>query len=587
LNSKEIETLGRFSSQVDIERRKLFLGGAGRSPIPAIVMICFLAYQLAPNVGDSQAGLWAAANVAIFLLRLLGISWVLKQPSEYVNKPVVHFLICGTGLLIGGGALLAILAWFPHISESQRAVMTMMYVGWCAGGMASQGCYPFWTPFWTIPIFLGCVLAWAGQGDSFAWGMVVLIIIVFTLMTAGLMNSAKAIKESILAKLQNRELASEVLAQKTLIEHAARAKTSFLIAASHDLRQPAMGMGLLISAIKDSEDLPTAKKIAEGAERALGAMERILQALLEFSRLDTGQVRVAKSPFHLHELLQSLIDETRSTLQPGVSLTLNSDHFYIMSDPNLIEQIVRNLLSNAARFTERGSIKVHAVLVGSELSISVTDTGLGIAKEAQTSIFQEYFQIGKTTGARSKGLGLGLSIVEKSAKLLNAQVSVASQLGEGSTFRLQLPVEVLQRCADKSIRTSKEALSSPLKLTGKTVLVVDDDPIVRESFQTVLESYGVKVILCANPDTTLQLLKTSQGLIDTAFIDYQISDAYHGIDLIEAIREQWPLVKCILITGDVRKDVNERASQAQIRVIHKPLRVQKIVDIIEGKNSGQ
>jgi two-component system, sensor histidine kinase len=584
LNFQGTSDFSRFLPQVDLERRVIFLEAAKRSPFPAMLMICFLAYHLAPSVGIFAVSIWAGLTCSIFIVRLLGVSWVLKQAGDYANKPSVSLLMSGTGLLAGGSALYAILAWFPVLNDTQRAVMTMLYVGWVAGGMAAQGCYPQWTPYWTVPIFLGCVLAWGWRGDTFSWGMVFLLFLVFGLMAGGLISSAKSIKESIQAKLENRELAQEVLAQKVLIENAARAKTSFLIAASHDLRQPAMGMGLLISAIQDAQDLPTVKKIAEGAERALGAMERILQSLLEFSRLDSGQVKVTQSSFELRELLQALVDETQSSLQPGVQISLEASKIKVLSDPDLIEQIVRNFLSNAARFTEKGAIIIKARLIEQAVIISVSDTGMGIAENAQKSIFQEYFQIGQTRGSRSKGLGLGLSIVDKAAKLLKAQIQVESQLLVGSTFSINIPVEFPATTAlDDTVRPSISLLSNQ-RLSGKTVLIVDDDLLVRESFKTVLEAYGAQVIACANPDTTFQLLKNAAGKVDAAFVDYQISEAYHGIDLIEAIRAQWPKIQCLLITGDVRKEVNERASEALIRVVHKPLRVQKIIEVLENKS---
>lgn len=579
----ETTDLNRFLPQVDLERRVLFLEGARRTPIPAMVMIGFLAYQLSSSVGVRDTSLWAGLLSGIFLLRLIAVSWVLRQPGDFVNSRAVSLLITGTGLALGGLAMFAILAWFPNLSVAHRSLMTMLFVGWIAGGMAAQGCYPQWTPYWTAPIFLGCVIAWAWQGDANSWGVALLLVIVFALMTGGLLSSAKSIRESILAKLKNLELASELLAQRSLVENAARAKTTFLIAASHDLRQPAMGLGLLISAIQAAPDLSTAKKIADGAERALGAMERILQALLEFSRLDTGQVKVNRSPFNLRDTLQSLLEEIRPSIQPGVTITLQVDNISIISDPALIEQIVRNFLSNAARFTEQGSITVRASIAGLDLIIVVQDTGIGIAQESQESIFKEYFQIGVTSGSRSKGLGLGLSIVDKAARLLEAKVSVESQIAQGSTFTVSVPLEIQASMASDLPQQVRADLPVKLRLSNKTVLIVDDDALVRESFQMVLETFGAKVLICANPDVTFQLLKDVRGRVDVAFVDYQISEAYHGIDLIEALRAQWPGIRSVLITGDVRKEVGQRAKDAAIQVLYKPLRVQKIIEILEAK----
>ena len=583
MQTQEQEYTARLLPKVDLERRRLFLEGAMRSPLPAIIMAACLAWYLAPSVGRTDAIVWGAFIAIIFLVRLLGVRWVLKSDASTPNEPWVSWFMCGTGVMIGLASMYSSLAWFPILKESERAILTMVNVGWVAGGLAAQGGYPPWVPFWVVPIILGAVASWAVVGGPLGWGIAGLTIIVTLLMTGGLMGSAKAIKESILAKQINAELADQLLAQKSLVENAAQAKTAFLVAASHDLRQPAMGMGLLISALQGATDLPTAKRIGASAERALGAMERILQSLLEFSKLESGQVTVRKTPFNLHQVVRALVEEVSATLEAGVVVQVDSRPAMIVSDQSLFEQILRNLLSNAIRFTPSGTVTVstESSVGGSEVIVKVIDTGIGIPEDAQKSIFKEYFQVNSNAGRRTKGLGLGLSIVEKAAGLLGATITVTSKIGEGSTFAVAIPAEILATNNKPQRMETASYHSESNRLAGQSILIVDDDTLVRDSFQTMLETYGATVVVCSDSEEAMKTLADQGPSIRLAFIDYQISDEYSGIDLIEAIRSQWTHVECVLVTGDVRKEVGEKAKGLGIRVLYKPLRIQKLIEVIE------
>jgi signal transduction histidine kinase len=564
---------------IDQERRRLFLVGTRRSPFIAILMMTFLTYALAPVIGSLSASLWCGFGVVIFVIRFALSHWILQQAKSTVNEAFVDWFVAGSGLLVALPSFYAILHWFPVMRDLDRAVITVVYVGWVAGGMAAQACYPRWTPYWAAPLILGVVLAWALQGGTLGWGFSAMACVLSILMVGGLLSSAEAINESIRAKLINSRLVDELLAQRSLVEDAARAKTAFLVAAGHDLRQPAMGLGLLISAMQSAPDLSTARTIAERAKRPLAAMERILQSLLEFSKLDSGQVEAKAAPFDLDEMLHMLVDEARTLVNPNVSVVLDSRIGKINADAALFEQVIRNLLSNAARFTSQGRIEVRSSFNSSIVQVMVTDTGVGIAPELQSVIFQEYVQVNTAQRSRTQGLGLGLSIVSKACKLLNATVELQSSIGVGSSFLFRAPAQVIS-LPSLAAFAGTDVPSVPLRtIPERSILMVDDDALVRESFQIAMETMGYQVVCCASVEAALETMTSDRGEhITHAFIDHQISDNTSGLELIRAIRAGWPQVRCLLVTGDTRKDVAQRALAQEVTVLYKPLRVEKLVE---------
>lgn len=573
----------RLQPEVDLERRWLFIEASSRSAIAALIMLCCMGVYLAPYIGAREAWLWCGFMMFNFMLRLVVLRWALRQSHAIANEAWLTWFICGTALVMGLGSMYGSLHWFPLLGEPQQAMITLINVGWIAGGMAAQGCYPRWTAYWVVPVLLGNVLAWLIAGHADTWLVASLSVMATALMAWGQLASARSIKEALTAKLINKQLVSELTAQKSLVESAARAKSAFLIAASHDLRQPAMGVGLLVSAIQGTRDLDSAHAMARNAERALGAMERILQSLMEFSRLDSGQVSVRRSPFNLLNVVTHLVEEIHANLQTGVQTQVSVPPVMIVTDQSLFEQILRNLLSNAARFTPSGRIEVSALCGEDELTVTVSDTGIGIPEQALPDIFKEYFQANDERGRRAKGLGLGLSIVDKAARLLGARIEVQSKPGVGTSFRVHVPASILS--APIAAPAPKPALPTPpqqpTRLAGRSILIVDDDALVSQALQTVLETFGAQVLVADDPEAAVRLVSEHESSIRLAFVDYQISQACDGIQLITALRQRKPDLQCVLVTGDVGKPVSERARAASLQVLYKPLRVQQLIELVE------
>tara|TARA_B110001454_G_scaffold79782_1_gene77108 strand:- start:797 stop:2458 length:1662 start_codon:yes stop_codon:yes gene_type:complete len=347
--------------------------------------------------------------------------------------------------------------------------------------------------------------------------------------------------------------ANEALAQ------ADTEKTRFLAAASHDLLQPLHAARLFSAAL--GRDLPEPKReVLSRLDRSIQSAESLLRALLDISKLDAGGVRPDIRPIRLRPLLADLI-ETMMPLarEKGLDLRIGPGDAVVDSDPALLRSIMQNFLSNAIRYTLQGGVIVGVRRRAGRARIDVIDTGPGIPEHKRTIIFREFERLGNTNEG---GIGLGLAIVERTARVLGARVSMNSAEGKGSRFSVSLPV---------SQREPENLAETPLGLThsGCTIsaLLVDDDPENRAALGAYLRALGHEVTAVESPEAALAIT----DLFDAAFVDFNLNSNVDGIALIRALRKRVPDARYALVTAAREQDYARRARAAGIRVLRKPL----------------
>jgi two-component system, sensor histidine kinase len=563
---------------IDFQRKRLFIQGAVRTPLVAILAIWIIALIAADSLTWTVAAPWAVGASLFFLVRLFVLRRWLAQPEFDYDAPKVTWFVAGGGALVTIPLALGFLYYSSALSLSNKALLSMMLIGWVGGGMASQTAYPKWSPPWVVPLILAIVLGWFLRGGLLGNTIAFAAMLTSLLMLAGLMTGANALEQSLVAQEENRRLALVIEEQKRVVENALISKSSFLAAASHDLRQPAVGIAMLVSALKEAKTIDSAKAIGATAEKAVAAMTRILDSLLEFSRLDSGQIVVTPSRTNVVHVLNSLLEEFKPQLRPAVRFESQLALGSILIDSPLFEQIARNIISNAIKFTYTGKIVVKTIYQDDCLIMQVTDTGVGIPQQDRDRVFEEYFQVRNPTRDRTLGLGLGLSIVKKSVALLDGTVEIESQIGTGTTVQIKIPAPLL----GEDLPISTERLPAQAEMTADrdaiTILLIDDDPIVRESFAAALQVKNVVVLAAANAAQAIAHLELNPEL-KTAFVDYQISDMYDGLKLISVLRERWPQLQCHLITGDPRLEVVEAATRAEVRLLMKPVPFEVVVEL--------
>jgi signal transduction histidine kinase len=278
-------------------------------------------------------------------------------------------------------------------------------------------------------------------------------------LESGINRMAEALEENR-QTLERRiqDATAELRGQKQAAEAAVLAKSRFLAAASHDLRQPLHALSLLVTALRERVREDEAKRLSEHIEASASAMETLLNALLDLSRLDAGVVEARPVCFPVNRVMKSVERQFAPLAQEkGLSLTVHPTDLWAYSDPALMERILANLVSNALRYTDKGRVLVGARRVQKDwIRLEVWDTGKGVPAEFQARIFEEYFQLENPERHRDKGLGLGLAIVARLAQLLGGRVSVRSQLGRGSCFGFRVA-----RCAPALQQQASTIPASP------------------------------------------------------------------------------------------------------------------------------
>ncbi len=347
-------------------------------------------------------------------------------------------------------------------------------------------------------------------------------------------------------------------------------KSKFLAAASHDLRQPLQSALLFAGVLHGHIGDERGRRPLTSLERALDTLKSLLDSLLDVSRLDAGVI----VPQVIDVPLGPLLEELRASYAPiatSKGLEFHVDQpcatLAVRSDPLLLERMLRNLLENAVRYTERGHVQVGCTLIPDGLRIEVQDSGIGISPEHMARVFEEFHQVGNPERDRSQGLGLGLAIVQRLAKLLHHAVTVRSELGKGSVFSIEVP---------RPIGPAKPLpLPEPMIATtgqGRLAILVDDDVIVLAGLQTVFQEWGYDVVIAGSTEQALERLQSVGRVPDLVIADYRLRDKRVGTEAVVKIRNQvGQPVPGIILTGEIGAECERDAAAHDLAIVHKPI----------------
>ncbi|HSV28411.1 MAG TPA: ATP-binding protein, partial [Candidatus Omnitrophota bacterium] len=343
------------------------------------------------------------------------------------------------------------------------------------------------------------------------------------------------------------------------------AKTRFLAAASHDLRQPMQSLVLLLTVLHEKlARQPDVLRAVIAASAAAEAMRGLLDDLLDVARIDAGLVRSDPRPTAIGEMLARLAEEYRSRAQAkGLDFRLRNCDGAAHTDAALLERILRNLLENALRYTESGGILLGCSRRGDVLRVAVVDTGIGMTAEDCEAIFEEFVQLANPERDRTKGLGLGLAIVRRLATLLGHQVKVSSRPGRGSRFYFDLPVS-------SHPYASLAPLPGATSLCGR-VLVIDDERMVLDTLGTVLNGWGLEVVTADSAADGLA--KLGGQAPDAILADYRLRGGDTGVQAIKEVEDTFgATIPALIITGDTSPQRLVEAEASGHQLLHKPVR---------------
>ena len=376
------------------------------------------------------------------------------------------------------------------------------------------------------------------------------------------------LEQRIAAKSASLEFQLEQTRQaKNDAETANLAKSRFLAAASHDLRQPLHALGMFAAALPEKTLDPESTGLVQRIKTSVASLEALLSALLDISRLDAGVVSAEKRDMWLDDLFERLANDfVPEAVEKGLRLAIVPTTCVVQSDPVLLERILRNLVANALRYTAKGGAVVGARRRGNRIAIEVWDTGAGIEAAERERIFEEFYQVGNPGRDRARGLGLGLAIVRRSADLLGHTVELASRVGRGSVFRV---------IVDAGNRDTLVAAAAPQPINtgsmiGLRLVVIDDETLVRESTRDLLESWGATVFAGSDAEDVLGVL--GDAIPDLLLVDFRLRDGKDGLGAIDRLRAALGRdVPAVLVSGESSAAELARIKASGLLLLHKPV----------------
>lgn len=396
---------------------------------------------------------------------------------------------------------------------------------------------------------------------------------------------SRRVRESIELRFENVSLVEQLRAEtdaahraRADAEYANTAKSHFLAAASHDLRQPIHALGLFLQALNQTDLAGPQRRILQNAQAANVASTDMLNTLLDFSRLEAGVVTPRPEAFEIQPLLDRIENDLAhlADAKQLIYRTLPTD-VAILSDPALLELILRNLVLNAIRYTERGGLLIGCRRRGEAISIEIFDTGIGIPPDKREEIFREFYQLGNPERDRQKGLGLGLAIARGLATAMGHSLTLSSRPGRGSVFRILVP-----RAFDTASAVDR-GLEAPVndRLTGAHIVIVDDDAIVRDAMVALLTAWGCVCRTFEGPDEALSHLP-AESVPDILICDYRLRDGRTGAETIAMLRRHWGrAVPAMLVTGDTAPLRMREALESGVPLVHKPVRPELLRETLE------
>ncbi len=384
-------------------------------------------------------------------------------------------------------------------------------------------------------------------------------------------RAAQALREAN-ETLEKRveERTHELEEAKQFADQANASKTRFLAAAGHDILQPLNAARLYSATLQESVEETREGELADNISKSLGSVEEILGSILAISRLDTANPEVNWGNFPLRRITEQLeIEFEPIARNAGLELKFIHSSQWVRSDPALLRRMLQNLISNALKFTRKGKVLVGSRKLGETITLEVIDTGVGISSEDQKIVFSEFTRL-RAGNDQAPGLGLGLSIVDRIANLLDHEVTLNSSPDAGSRFKIML--NAVEPVAGKKGEYSKSGKVASGQLNGTRVLCIDNDPEILKGMEALLTQWGCKVVSATNFEDANTHLKAARDLPDLLLIDYHLGDAT-GLEVYKRIAEcTGTELPGALITADRTEEVKKKADQSGLSVLNKPVK---------------
>lgn len=553
-----------------------------------------------PHVSHPVIGVWSGWILLLTFGRLQHYLRFARQPDA--SDALILDWSQSWRMLLHGQALawaLGIWMFYGAGGHFQLITMVVLTYCYCLAAIHLLTLVPRDLGVFLSLVLLSLVINMAlDDGRAYSLELAAVLCVLYVIALVMGRTYHHTLRNAIALRVHADRLAEQLRVEKALAdenrraaEAASRAKTQFFAAASHDLRQPLHALGLFAEALRQRTHDPEAAKLINSINESVDALEGLFGELLDITRIDTGAVDVNPKAVPVRELFARLrLQFEPVAFEKGLMLSFHGEPHVLHTDPTIVERILRNLVSNALRYTEDGGVLVSCRRRQGQLLLQVWDSGIGISPPALTRIFDEFYQVQSQRPLEPhhrKGLGLGLSIVKRLAELLQAPLTVRSQVGHGTVFGLTVPMGRLEPQGAGSLDLGRAPLG--LTLDGRLIVIVEDEPAVSEGLVVLLQAWGAEALAFDSVPSVRHWAQANPGQRpDLLLVDYRLPEGLTGIDALLAVRAAYggidsTPIPAIMVTGSTMTGHELDAQAHDFHVLIKPVVPNKLRAMIAFK----
>jgi two-component system, sensor histidine kinase len=548
-----------------------------RMPWVQAALVLGLGLFIYPHVNRGLLLGWGLLCIGVELLRSRYAAGVLRHGNE-ISPKRVHAAFVALAALAGAAISIGAVLFLPRLPVWDQALFGATLLAIPSAGVAVSQSSRYIVGAYASSILVPAATTWGLLYPSQALGVAILIGVMLVVLVLVAADGEKLLSRSVDIRHERDRLVRDLEQKNAEVQSAmaqaaqsAQARSRVLAAASHDLRQPLQALSVY-SAVLGSKPAPELlDEVSGNIDQIVRSLGNLLNGLLDLSRLSAGYYMPEHRNLSLEVLVAGVCAEYQQpAAQKDLSLTLELTPIRVLGDPVAIERIARNLVDNAIKYTERGEVRVttRREFLGSVplAVLSVTDTGKGIPPSEQGRIFEEFYQLDNPGRDRSKGVGLGLAIVQRLCELIGAKISVESVLGQGSCFRVSIPAILGEASLPEPLPQRAEDAS----LREKRVYVVDDEFDILNSMRILLGVWGVRVETADSASSAYRIFE-KHGPPDLLIIDLRLGEGEHGARLADRLQKIHGPFPVLIITGETSSEALRQANERSYTSLQKPI----------------
>lgn len=552
---------------------RLYKRVSGRDSLLTILVPALMVVVMWPKVDHVVLGGWLVLFVAAIGVKLAVAHAYIRLPHEARSNQVWGHRMTAAEAAYGALWSAAVFLFYvPQSVEYQVFLFTTAVM--LSTGSVYRALY--WPPsvyVYALPILAALIVRLLLDG-TFSYSILAFLLLwsaIFVVQFSRMLN--RTMLSEMRLRRRSANLARQLRGKTQEAERATQAKSRFLAAASHDLRQPLYALNLFVDALRETTTKNERERIVHRIARSLDELKKLFDGLLDVSRLDANVVTPEPYPFDVTALLGDLVEEFSAVAdRKNVHLRLHARPAVVDTDAVLLARILRNLISNAVRYTETGGVLLSVRRRREHILLQVWDTGRGIPEQHHEEIFHEFVQLDNAHRDRTEGLGLGLAIVQRLCWLLGIEMRLRSRPGHGTVFNLWL------KTGDgRSVDQPPAVKPGYGNLSGQRALIIDDETDILDGMNALLGKWGMDVVTAQTLPEALDKIAPPNKPPTLIVADLRLADGQNGVDAMNTIRSRFGSdIPGILITADTTADRISLARDCGYLVLHKPVRAPRL-----------